>query len=184
MSGLLLSSAIREQPERAQHLRGDDVVALVLAVSQRDVRLVGVQPRVLQRVGVELGVEPDAAPLLPQVQQVAAGLGDALDGLAQLRPAVAALAAEHVAGEAFAVRPDSGADPGSLAVTAAARSPRPKARCSRPSTSPSKREHAGGRGVPVGEPQRHDTWVRIVAVGSGSGIGLLAQSVLNRDESA
>ena len=42
---------------------------------------------------------------LAQVQQVAAGVGDALDGLAQLRAAVAPLAAEHVPGEALAVWP-------------------------------------------------------------------------------
>ena len=89
-----------------QHLRGDGVVALVLGVAEREVGLVGVQARVLQRVGVELGVEADAAALLSQVQQEPAGVGDALDGLAQLRAAVAPLAAEDVAGEALAVRPD------------------------------------------------------------------------------
>ena len=113
MSGLLLSSATRDTPERLQHLRGDRVVALVLAVAEREVRLVGVEAGVLQRVGVELGVQADAAPLLPQVQQEAAGVGDPLDGLAQLRPAVAALAAEHVAGEALAVRPDQRRRPAS-----------------------------------------------------------------------
>ena len=44
LSGLLVSSAIRSHPERLQHLRGDGVVALVLAVPERDVRLVGVEP--------------------------------------------------------------------------------------------------------------------------------------------
>ena len=93
-------------PKRVQHLRGGHVAALVLAVAQREVRLVGVDPGVLQRVRLELRVEPDAAALLPQIEQVAAGVGDALDGLAQLRPAVAALAPEHVSGEALAVRAD------------------------------------------------------------------------------
>ena len=69
-------------PQRLQHLRGDQVAAFVLAVAQREVRLIGVQPRVLQRVGVELGVQADATPLLPQVQQEATGVGDALDGFA------------------------------------------------------------------------------------------------------
>ena len=49
----------------------------------------------------------------------------------------------------------SGGGPPAPDAPAAARSPEPRARCSRPSTSPSKREHARGRGVPVGEPQRH-----------------------------
>jgi hypothetical protein len=76
-------------PEGVQHLRGGEVAPLVLAVAERDVGLVRVEPGVLQRVRVELRVEPDPAALLPQVEQVSAGGGDALDGLAQLRPAVA-----------------------------------------------------------------------------------------------
>jgi hypothetical protein len=60
-------------------------------VPEREVGLVGVETPVLQRVGVELGVETDAAPLLTQVEQEAAALGDPLDRLPQLRPAVAAL---------------------------------------------------------------------------------------------
>ena len=103
---------------------------------------------------VELRVEPDAAALLPQVEQVAAGVGDALDGLAQLRPAVAALAPEHVSGEALAVRADQRHGAASAAGRAAARSPSAKARCSRPSTSPSKLNTARVGRVPVGEPQR------------------------------
>src|SRR4051794_17162085 len=75
-------------------------------MTQREVRLVGVCPGVLQRVGRELRVEPDATAFLPQVEQVAAGSGNALDGLAQLRTAVTPLAAEYVAGQALAVRAD------------------------------------------------------------------------------
>ena len=125
MSGLLLSSAIRDDAQRAQHLRGDDVVALVLAVPERDVRLVGVQPRVLQRVGVELGVEADAAALLPQVQQDS-----------RRSSAMRSTASRSCAPQSQRWLPNtspvrhslcgrtSGADPGSLAVTAAARSAR------------------------------------------------------------
>ena len=69
-------------------------------------------------------------------------------------------------------------------VTAAARSPSPKARCSRPSTSPSKVNTRAGVAYPSANRRGTDTWVRIVAVGSGSGIGLLGQSVRNRGESA
>ena len=58
----------------------------------------------MQRVGVELVVQSDAAPLLTQVQHVPAVLGDPLDRFAQLRPAVASLAAEHITGEAFTVQ--------------------------------------------------------------------------------
>ena len=89
--------------ERLQHLRRGHVAALVLAVAEREVGLVRVDTGVLQRVRIELRVEPDAATFLPQVEEVAAGRCDALDGLAQLRPAVAPLAPEHVSGEALAV---------------------------------------------------------------------------------
>jgi hypothetical protein len=91
--------------QRVQHLGGAGVVALVGPVAEREIRVVGVQAPVLQRIGVELLVQSDAASLLAQVQHVPAALGDPLDRLAQLRPAVAPLAAEHVPGEAFTVQP-------------------------------------------------------------------------------
>jgi hypothetical protein len=97
--------------EGAEHLHGDRVVPLVCAVAEGLVRLVGVEPGVLQDVRVELGVQPDAAALLAQVQQVAARSVDQPDGLRQLRPAVAALAAEQVAREALAVQPYEGRPP-------------------------------------------------------------------------
>ncbi len=106
-----LVGVVAQQPDpvgadRAEHLGAGAVVPLVLAAAQREVRLVGVEAGVLQRVGVELGVEADAATLLAQVEQEPALLGDPLDRLAQLRAAVAPLRPEHVAGEALAVRPD------------------------------------------------------------------------------
>ena len=73
-------------------------------MAEGDVRLVGVEAGVLQRIRVELGVEADAATLLAQVEQEAAVGRDALHGLAQLRTAVAALRPEDVTGQAFAVR--------------------------------------------------------------------------------
>ena len=78
----------------------------------------------------------------------------------------------------------SGAGPRRPDVTAAARSPSPKARCSWPSTSPSKLNTRAAVAYPSANRRGTDTWVRIVAVGSGSGIGLLGQSVRNRGESA
>src|SRR5581483_4408379 len=89
--------------ERVQHLGGAGVVALVGLVPEREIRVVGIQAAVLQRVRVELVIQSDAAAFLTQVQQIAAVLGDPLDRFAQLRPAIAALAAERVTGEAFAV---------------------------------------------------------------------------------
>ena len=121
-------------------------------MAEREVRLVGVDPGVLQRVRLELRVEPDAAALLPQVEEVAAGLGDALDGLAQLRPAVAALAPEHVSGEALAV----GADQRHAALV---RRMGGSAIAEREGEvlpavdEPVEAEHPSVRRVPVGEPQ-------------------------------
>ena len=90
--------------ERVQHLGRAGVVALVGPVTEREIRVVRIQATILQRVGVEFVIQSDAAPLLTQIQHVPAVFGDPLDRFAQLRPAVASLAAEHVTGEAFTVQ--------------------------------------------------------------------------------
>jgi hypothetical protein len=90
--------------ERMQYLGCAGVVALVGLVTERDIRVVGIQTAILQRVGVEFVIQSDAAPFLTQVQQVPAMLGDPLYRFAQLRPAVASLAGEHITGEAFTVQ--------------------------------------------------------------------------------
>ena len=87
-----------------QHLGRAGVVALVGPVTEREIRVVGIQTTILQRVGVEFVIQSDAAPFLAQIQHVAAVLGDPLDRFAQLRPAVAPLTAEYVTGEAFTVQ--------------------------------------------------------------------------------
>jgi len=90
--------------EGVQHLGRTGVVALVRSVTEREIRVVRIQATILQRVGVELVIQSDAAPLLAQIQHVPAVFSDPLDRFAQLRPAVASLAAEHVTGEAFTVQ--------------------------------------------------------------------------------
>ncbi len=138
--------------ERVQHLRCSDVAALVLVVAQGEVCVVGVDPGVLQRIGLELRIEPDAAALLPQVEEVAAGLGDALDGLAELQPAVAPLAPEYIAGEALAVEADQ-------RHPAVIRGMRSRAIAERerevlPTVDePVEAEHTRVGRIPVGEPQ-------------------------------
>jgi len=87
-----------------QHLGCAGVVALVGPVTEREIRVVGIQATILQRVGVEFVIQSDAAPFLAQIQHVPAVFGDPLDRFAQLRSAVASLAAEHVTGEAFTVQ--------------------------------------------------------------------------------
>ena len=104
--GVVAEERDPRRAERVQHLRGGNVAAFVLAVAERHVRVVRVDPGFLQRIRLELRVEPDAAAFLAQVEQIAAGVRNPLDRLAQLRPAVATLAPEHVAGETLAVGTD------------------------------------------------------------------------------
>nr|WP_244524310.1 hypothetical protein [Geodermatophilus dictyosporus] len=155
-----LVGVVRQQPhpvgaQRGQHLRGGGVVALVLAAAEGQVGLVGVEAGVLEGVGVELGVQADAAALLAQVQQDAAGVGDELGRLAQLRPAVAPLAAEHVAGQALAVRAHQRRlAAGRATVDRAAPVAQPEGQVLPAVGQAGEGEHLGGRAVPVGEAQR------------------------------
>ena len=64
---------------------------------------------ILQSVGPYLVAEPDAAPLLAEVDQHSLlGGGDPLEGVLELLPAVTAERAEHFAGQALGV--DAGQD--------------------------------------------------------------------------
>jgi len=153
-------------------LRRDEVVAFVLAVAECEVGLVRVQSHVLQRVGVELGVEADATPLLAQVEQEPAGVRDALDGLADLRSAVASLTAEDIAGQTLAVWPDQrhwaarrvrGARSGVVAESESEMFP-----------AVGQPGEADTRAVviyPSANRNGRVTWVRTVAAGRGCGIG-------------
>ena len=65
-----------------------------------------VEPAILQRIGAQLVDQADAAALLREIEQHAGALlGHAPDRAAQLRAAVAAQAAQQVAGEAFGMEP-------------------------------------------------------------------------------
>jgi hypothetical protein len=140
-----------------EHLRGCGVVAGVLRQAECEVGLVGVEPLVLEGVGVEFVVQADATALLAQVEQNAAGARDPLDGLAQLGAAVAARGAEDVPGQALGVQPHQrgrgragiAQDEGDVlgAVGEAVEG-----------------DHLGGHGVPVGEAQGTRTLVRTVVV--------------------
>ena len=141
--------------EREQHLRRGGVVALVLAVAEREVGLVGVEAGVLQGVGVELGVQADAPALLAEVEQEPAGRGDPLDRLAQLRAAVAALGAEDVAGQALAVRPhERRVAAGGAALERTLPVAEGEGEVLPAVGQPVEGQDAGGRGVAVGEAQR------------------------------
>jgi hypothetical protein len=105
----VLLRVVRQEAQAAeaevrQDLRADAVVALVRVEAQLLIRLDGVEPRVLQRVGPELVLEADAASFLVHVEHHAlAGLLHHAHALLHLLPAVAPHRAERVAGEAFGV---------------------------------------------------------------------------------
>ena len=69
LAGLLVISRTREKPIVRRIVGADAEVALVVLEPQPVVRLDRVEPLVLQRVGPHLVGEPDAAPLLVQVEQ-------------------------------------------------------------------------------------------------------------------
>ena len=78
LAGIVGEQADRAHGEARDHVRRDGVVALVVTEAERQVGIDGVEPAVLERVGPDLVQEADAASLLPQVEQHAAGfLGDA-----------------------------------------------------------------------------------------------------------
>ncbi len=92
------------QAEVHEDLRAEAVFAQVHVEAELFVRLNGVVALFLQFVGLDFRREADAASFLPHIDNhAAAGVGDLPHGLMQLRPAIAAARAEHVAGQTFAV---------------------------------------------------------------------------------
>jgi hypothetical protein len=103
----------REQPNPphakiTKYRRGHVVVAGVDWQTQPQIRINGVQSRVLQRVCVQLGVQADTAALMPaQVDDGAAAFArDLLHRSVQLLAAVAPPRSEGVAGKALGVDPN------------------------------------------------------------------------------
>ena len=86
-----------------QDLGADAVVAQVVRIAELEVGLHGVQPLLLELVGMEFCRQANAAALLPEVEQHAAFLRNAAHGGMELAAAVAAAGAEDVPGKAFAV---------------------------------------------------------------------------------
>ena len=83
---------------------GQFVIAQVAIEAQLLVGFDGIGAAVLEFVGAQFVEQADAAALLELVdQQSAAGLGDAVEGDLQLRPAVAAQAVKDVPSEALRV---------------------------------------------------------------------------------
>ena len=90
------------QPEVAQNLARQLVVAQIGFEAQPLVGFHGVGALILQFVGAQLVQQADAAPFLMLVdQQAAAFVGDRLQRQFKLRAAIAAQAVEDVAGQAL-----------------------------------------------------------------------------------
>jgi hypothetical protein len=143
------------QAERPQHLRGREVASFVLAVTQSEVGLVRVEPGVLKHVSIELGVEADPTPVLPEIEQEASGGRYPLDGLAQLRATVTPLTAEHVSGEALAVQPDERCARATCACDGGGPVAQPEGEVLLTVDEPVERERSRGCGVSVCEPRWH-----------------------------
>jgi hypothetical protein len=93
--------------EVVEHLGGDAVVARVLWQAKGQARLYGVESLLLERVGGDLVSEPDAASLLPQVEENAAPLlAQEPHALFELLTAIAAPRAEDVSGQILRVQSD------------------------------------------------------------------------------
>ena len=92
------------ESEVDEDLRADAVVAQVRRQPEPQVRLDRVEPLLLQLVGAQLVEQPDAAPLLAEVEQHAPALGlDHRQRRLELLAAVAAQRVEDIAGEALGV---------------------------------------------------------------------------------
>ena len=108
--GVVGQKAHRRDAQRVEDGHGHAVIALIGRVPAPVVGLHRVQLLlVLQGVGLNLGAQPYAAPLLAKIHQHPALLGNLLHGGVQLAGAVAALAAQHLAGQAFGVHPHQAA---------------------------------------------------------------------------
>ena len=69
------------------------------------VRGEGIEARILQMVGIDLGLQADSATLLAQVEQHAALGGEAVQGRVKLLATVTAQGPKHVTGEALGMDP-------------------------------------------------------------------------------
>src|SRR5262249_28025475 len=92
-------------PQLAQHLGCRQIDALIGVESQLLVGVEGVGSLILQTISPQLVNQTDTAPLLRQIDQQAVALArDLRDGAAELVPAIAAQAAQEIAGKAFGMQ--------------------------------------------------------------------------------
>jgi hypothetical protein len=138
-------------------------------------------PEPAELAGFVRVVAEQGDPELPRRLQHLRG-DDALDGFAQLRPAVAPLTAEHIPGEAHAMRPDQRHRAALNGWDSRGPITQPEGEVLLASTSPLKLNTRAAVAYPSANRRGSDTWARIVAVGSG--MDRLGQSVWNRGESA
>ena len=110
LHGVVGEQAHRPGAEIREDRGPGGILAGVDRQAELDLGVDGVEPLVLQRVGLQLGDQPHPAALVaPQVDDDATLGSDPLEGTLQLRPAVTALRAEHVPREALGVEAHQGA---------------------------------------------------------------------------
>src|SRR5262249_41050963 len=93
-------------PDHLEHARRHPIIALVVIEAEHHVGVHGVEPIVLKRVSPHLVCEPQAAPLLLEVEHDSpAGCGQLRHCKLELRPAVASARSEHITGKAGRMHP-------------------------------------------------------------------------------
>ena len=91
--------------EQIEHPRRDAEIAGVDREAQSRIGVDRVEPLILQRISAQFVDQTDPASFLAQIEQdTPAGILHRMDRGMELRPAIAFEAAEHVAGQAFAVQ--------------------------------------------------------------------------------
>jgi hypothetical protein len=93
-------------PEQRKHPRGNPEITRIDRKAQPCVGIDRIKALILERIGAQLVDQADPAPFLPQIEQdPPAALGNQSQRGVKLRPAIAFEAAQHIAGQAFAVEP-------------------------------------------------------------------------------
>ena len=91
--------------QRMEHVRGDGVIAFIVAEAKRKIRLDRIQAFVLQTVGADFVGQTDTASFLTQIQHnTLVHLADFLQRGFELVAAVTAQRANHVARQAFGMQ--------------------------------------------------------------------------------
>lgn len=117
LGGVVGKQADPGDAKLVEHGSGDHEVAFVGVPAEGAIGIDGIEAAVLEGVGAKLADQADAAAFLGEIKEdPGAFLAHAMQGGLQLRPAIAAQAAEEVAGEAFGVETGERGRSGSVGV--------------------------------------------------------------------